>query len=553
MGTSEGSEVRGSADASDILAAVQQIWSTQLGVQVNADTDFFLSGGDSLRGALAVVRLNQRLGTQLTLATLFENSTAAGFAEGAAASLHALSVRREVPAGADLAVSSMQLHRLMRYMRTLSQGRRPYKSVVPVAIEIEGCVSDARIDAAVKYVFSRHQALRTGFHLDAEQLTVSPIVVEDASMTVLPPWTPEPGFPALSRERLVDQCIDALSAEDIPFARPPLARARLMRIDEGRAILVLVIEHLVFDGWSAEVFFDDFVHALNREPGSERTPLPLQYGAWAREQTTALAGEPGQALREFWSATLRGTVPYPPLALPRPLADGGDKLSIVTRQIGADTMRRLRGTAAGVGATPFMAVLAVAAACWTFVDGDEALVHSPAFNRDGPGESGAIGWFAHSVIFRLRPKSNRQWLDMIEATRDTVITALGHQQLPFAEVVRLLQPEHHGAAARPERLYYQYQQQSARSESVQGGIARACELRDRVLWADAGMSVLCYEVGEDLEVNIVVDGTTVSSAFVNRFADAMLAAAGAIASDPCEQASAVLDIVFGAEQVNAER
>jgi yersiniabactin nonribosomal peptide/polyketide synthase len=54
-------------------AHLRAIWSDLLSCEVRADTHFFVSGGDSLSGALLIARVNHRFGTGLTIADLFEN------------------------------------------------------------------------------------------------------------------------------------------------------------------------------------------------------------------------------------------------------------------------------------------------------------------------------------------------------------------------------------------------------------------------------------------------------------------------------------------------
>jgi hypothetical protein len=59
------------------LVDVEQLrglWSAALETAVNADTHFFVDGGDSFAGAMLVADVNEVAGTELTLQDLIENS-----------------------------------------------------------------------------------------------------------------------------------------------------------------------------------------------------------------------------------------------------------------------------------------------------------------------------------------------------------------------------------------------------------------------------------------------------------------------------------------------
>jgi acyl carrier protein len=60
---------------------ITEVWNDMLGVnQVGGDDNFFELGGDSLIAIQLVARINERLGTRVTVADLFEQRTVANLA-----------------------------------------------------------------------------------------------------------------------------------------------------------------------------------------------------------------------------------------------------------------------------------------------------------------------------------------------------------------------------------------------------------------------------------------------------------------------------------------
>ena len=77
-----GKQQEGSTPESELEQRVRQVWSEVLGIDgITADDDFFALGGDSLRGARVIVRLNQELGLDLPVSALVEAPTVRGLSE----------------------------------------------------------------------------------------------------------------------------------------------------------------------------------------------------------------------------------------------------------------------------------------------------------------------------------------------------------------------------------------------------------------------------------------------------------------------------------------
>src|SRR5262249_14462530 len=115
---------------------------------------------------------------------------------------------------------------------------------------------------------------------------------------------------------------DVLSANEArhPFdlETGPLLRATLVRLGLCEHVLLLTMHHIVSDGWSVRILFDELLQlyaAARRGERAELPPLPVRYAdyaAWQRERLDAGAWD-GQLA--FWRETL-GDAAAPPIALP---------------------------------------------------------------------------------------------------------------------------------------------------------------------------------------------------------------------------------------------
>src|SRR5439155_13696477 len=136
----------------------------------------------------------------------------------------------------------------------------------------------------------------------------------------------------------------------------PLLRATVIRLGAEDRVLVLVAEHMVFDGMSYAVLLRELgllYSALRRGGPAPLTPLPLTTSEFFARTRRQWAGT-----RDFWRDRLAGA----PAALPRLPGHDASAVRYVGRtvefEIGAESAQRLRLLARANGTTTFMAALA---------------------------------------------------------------------------------------------------------------------------------------------------------------------------------------------------
>src|SRR5207244_2445659 len=107
----------------------------------------------------------------------------------------------------------------------------------------------------------------------------------------------------------------------------PLLRARLLRLAVDQHWLVLVVHHIVTDGWSLGVLFGELgtLYAAARDGEiAELAELPIQYADYAHWQRQQLQGARREPLVEYWREQLAGapTIVELPTDRPRPARRG---------------------------------------------------------------------------------------------------------------------------------------------------------------------------------------------------------------------------------------
>ena len=93
------------------------------------------------------------------------------------------------------------------------------------------------------------------------------------------------------------------------FARGPLIRARLLRLDSDDHVLLVTMHHVISDGWSLAVLVRELgalYPAFHMGHSDPLPPLPVQYADYALWQRERMHGERLERDMAFWREHLSG-------------------------------------------------------------------------------------------------------------------------------------------------------------------------------------------------------------------------------------------------------
>jgi hypothetical protein len=211
-------------------------------------------------------------------------------------------------------------------------------------------------------------------------------------------------------------------------------RALVVRLDDEDHLLVLVVEHLAFDGASFGVLLRELgllYSALRRGGPSPLAPLPLtatEFFAATRRQWAGNAG--------FWRDALAGA----PRALPHlPGHDAGAVRYVgrsVEFEIPARAAGRLREVARANRATTFMAMLTA----WCSVLRDwsgatDLVIQAPVTGRTRPEYESLVGCLVQLLMIRVRLDGADTFEALLHRVRTSVIGAADHQAHRFLDAI----------------------------------------------------------------------------------------------------------------------
>ncbi|MFE1905517.1 amino acid adenylation domain-containing protein [Streptomyces gardneri] len=415
------------------------LFAELLGVgAVGADDGFFDLGGHSLLAARLITRVRAALGVEMTVRDLFQEPTPAGLAGRLDAAARARPALRPVPRPEEPPLSFAQ-QRLWFFGRVDDS---PLYNV-PFALRLRGTLDREALREALADAVRRHESLRTRFPESGTGPWQDVVPAEEAQGLV--PWEYVTTDPARLEADLSDV---ARRPFDLTDGMP--LRAALFTVAEDDHVLLLVLHHIVCDGWSMgalarEVAAGYAAHAAGRP--SPARPLPVQYADYTLWQQEVLGRveDPGSVVSgqlRHWKEVLAGLPEE--LVLPvdraRPAVPShrGDAVPLT---LDAGVHARVVELARSSGATVFMVCQAALAALFTRLGaGTDVPLGTPVAGRTDEALDDLVGFFVNTLVLRTDTSGDPTFRELVARVRHTDLEAFAHQDLPFERLVEELNP-----------------------------------------------------------------------------------------------------------------
>ncbi len=427
---------------------VGRIWAQVLDVDVvGAGDDFFTIGGHSLLATVITSHVSEEIGRTVPLRALFEAPVLRDYAalcDTAAVRDASGGIAAQDCSGTNAPLSVMQERLWLLEEIENGSGQNAYTGRYHLAgaIRLTGELDEAALQRALTRLVGRHTTLRTGVSHREGVLTQA--VLDGADVTLS--RTELTGGTAEERVAEALALVEREAAEPMDLSSGPLLRVRLLQLGHADAALVLVLHHIVGDGWSMEILKRDLTHFYAEETGHEpSTPLPPlkvtyeQFSRWQRHQLDT--GELDASVA-YWCEQLDG---LPSLTLPtsrggsEPAATQGHRVRAAVTPELREAMERL---AADSGATLFMLLAATLQLTLGRLAGQrDFAIGVPIAGRRHSEVEDLIGFFINSLVLRADLSGDPTFAELLERVRTNTLDAYEHQDVPFETLAAKLAPE----------------------------------------------------------------------------------------------------------------
>uniref|UniRef100_UPI001FE65A73 non-ribosomal peptide synthetase n=1 Tax=Xenorhabdus indica TaxID=333964 RepID=UPI001FE65A73 len=404
------------------------IWQEVLGLaQVGIKDNFFRIGGDSIRAIKLTAAIRQTLAMDVSLAQLFALKTIEELATQIGQQTYTVIPHIEL---ARYPLSFAQER--MLFIEQFEQGTYAYH--IPYLVQLNEGVKLPLLESAINQIVERHNVLKTVYRSDDEGYGYQQ-TLEDALFIESHHCT--------SVETLLHTVQAELSTSFNLMTEPSL---RLRHYQVGHShYLLFVWHHIAIDGWSVDIFMHELAeayHALLENCDSHLPVLEITYGDYAHWQREYLQGEAGERQRAYWQQAL---TEYEPLLLPtdhpRPVqVDYQGRNFGFT--LGSELTRQLKALAKQQETTLFAVLLSGFYLMLARLSGQSDIVlGTPTDNRHHAQTQPLIGMFVNSLVLRAQIEQTGNVGQLIGHVHDVIVQAKSHQDMPFEQLVDVLEVE----------------------------------------------------------------------------------------------------------------
>ncbi|ASS75351.1 hypothetical protein CIG75_10345 [Tumebacillus algifaecis] len=423
---------------------LSQLWSSVLrNKRIGMHDNFFELGGHSLLATQAVALMQEKMGIDLPLRTLFEHPTVAEFAawieERTATGNHSFAVVPQLPIARPSKLPLSFAQQRLWMLDQLLPDRAAYN--MPFAVRMEGALDLAALELSLHEIICRHEILRTTF---AEQAGEPIQVIHAPQQETLLVIDLSDRADGERKERL-EQLIAEEEKRAFDLQVGPLLRQKLVRLGEFEHVLLMTFHHIIFDAWSIALFVEELVslyEAAHEQTLAQLPKMELQYADFTLWQRDWLQADVMEEQIQYWKQQFHGEIPILQLATDRPRpavqsARGAAERLVLDEELTA----ALRSFSQEHELTLYMTLLgAFYILLYRYTGQEDLVVGTPIAGRRHRHAEKLVGLFVNTLPLRLDLAGAPTGEEVFERVRQMMLGAYSHQDVPFERLVEELQP-----------------------------------------------------------------------------------------------------------------
>jgi amino acid adenylation domain-containing protein/non-ribosomal peptide synthase protein (TIGR01720 family) len=419
----------------DLYAEILGLEAARIGVR----DDFFRLGGHSILAIQLAGKINRMLESRINVSSILQYKTIRQLSK------HMEEGKTAAPGITHVAVSDPQQQLLsfaqerLWYIESYEGGTAAYN--IPMVFKIKPGTDVDRLLSAIEQVVHRHEVLRTVIRMNQEGR----------------------GYQEVLDDRQVPLKLEQFEFDNTDRMNKSMAQSmyRVFRLEEECPVVVqlytcnsgpvkedylmLIVHHIAFDAWSANVLMKELYHYYNVSGKEEMSAndtlpaLPLQYKDYAVWQRRHLSGELFSGQLDYWKRKLSGyEALHLPTDKPRPaqVSYEGDNISFVLdEQLG----NCLRATAQELEVSLFSLLLSGYYLLLAAYSGQrDIVIGSPVANRHYQETHDLVGFFVNTLALREYIDDEEDLVSFIRRVNASVAEAQLYQDLPFEKLVEEL-------------------------------------------------------------------------------------------------------------------
>ncbi len=308
-----------------------------------------------------------------------------------------------------------------------------------LAIHLKGSLNSLALEKAITEIVKRHEVLRTTF----KWVDDKPVqVINSVSLQSLPTIDLQ-NLPKQHKSVEVQRLATEEALQPFNLVAGPLVRIKLLQLEKNSHVLLLIMHHIISDGWSMSIFIQELSALYPAYCVGEPSPLaelPIQYADFAYWQRQLLQGEVLQKQLYYWQQKLAGAPPLLELPTdhPRPPIQTfhGATETIVLSETMVSSLNTLSHRQGVTLFATLLAALNILMFKWT--GQADIVIGTIMAGRNRVEIEPLIGCFINFLALRSQISGEQTAEEFISTVGATVVEAYSYQDCPFEKLVEVL-------------------------------------------------------------------------------------------------------------------
>ncbi len=310
---------------------------------------------------------------------------------------------------------------------------------MPAGFRIRGPLDVNVMRKAMDEIVRRHEPLRT--NIVPRDGKPAQLMANRSALEM--PLVDLSGLPEPERSAQANRFMDNFACRPFNLASDLLLRCAVLRLGKNEHWLLFSLHHIAADNWSFGVMFDELSRLYEAFAEGKPSPLPalpMRYSEYAARQRQRVDSQEIEVQVNYWKQQLAGDLPLLelPADFPRPPRQtfAGNRVFFTLPPI---LIGALQDLSRGEKTTLFTALLAAFQALLHRLSRQETiLVGSPVGARSQVETEKLVGYFLNTVVLRADFPETLTFQNLLRQTRDRVLGALSHQDVPLEKLVEAL-------------------------------------------------------------------------------------------------------------------
>jgi amino acid adenylation domain-containing protein len=402
---------------------------------------FFEYGGNSLKAIQVVSEVYKVTGITIDVRDVFDHSTPQTLAKHTENFSQKEVIIPEVHEESGIYDISFNQSRFLGFekaFRMMSNGEEP-NNAFPGTFTLKGDLNVEAFEKALYHIVQRHESLRTLFvEIDGE---LKQQIFDTADRTFC--FDYHDVSQEADPKAKVDEYIEIEDKKSIDVYKGPLLRMRLIKKSENEHTLIMVIHHIVSDGWSMNILFDELYETYNnftQGKASTLEPLKIHYKEFAYWKNDKINQGELDASKEFWFSYLKDltqAIDFPQTIKEEVfnIYNGFGHEVILDEQL----TERLRIQAIQYNTTIFTFLVGtLKLLIHAATDHKDIAIASVNSGREHKDLNNQIGYYANDAIFRTSVDTSINVATYVQNIKQNLLDVFSHQNYPYSLLVEQL-------------------------------------------------------------------------------------------------------------------